>query len=204
MADVVNNAIGNIDTITDGSSIALKSQSSPFVADFNFTDIYDEKLIKQFTKSTERLIRSSREYNAYIELLRTNITALNKDNILSNITTADVGLEFHHYPLSLYDIIQVMMLHNITNNISFTSFSLAKQVMEEHFKHHIGLVPLTKTTHELAHSGNLFISKNQIFGDYTAFINDYKDGMTVDLKTKITNMENMSSKNVPSDFKGLF
>ena len=37
----------------------------------------DDKAVKRFIQSTERLIRTSREYKAYIELLRTNIFALN-------------------------------------------------------------------------------------------------------------------------------
>ena len=67
-----------------------------------------KKAYKKFIGNIERLIRSSREYKKYIELLRTNLSALNLDNILSNITNADAELEFHHYPFTLYDVVDVM------------------------------------------------------------------------------------------------
>jgi len=122
---------------------------------------------------------------------------------MSNITTADVDLEFHHYPLTLYDIIYICMNYHLINKENFTSFSLAKEVMNCHYRHIIGLVPLTKTTHELAHSGNLFLSSKQIFGDYSKFINEYAAGVTPELKQKIDLMEQMSEANVPTDFKRL-
>ena len=196
--------IGNIETVENETDFGIKANDSPFAVSFYFEDYYDDKAVKQFVKSVEKLIRTSKEYKMYIELLRTNIFALNHDSIMSNITTADVDLEFHHTPFTLYDIIEIVMLHKITNKEKFTSFSIAKEVMNLHFKHKIGLTPLTRTTHELAHSGNLFISKKQIFGDYHSFMNDYSDGISMNLMQKVAAMENMSNSNIPSDFKGLF
>ena len=63
---------------------------------------------------------------------------------------------------------------------------------------------MTKTTHELAHSGNLFISESQIFGDYNKFIELYRDGLTNSAFQKIRQMEDYSKQAIPSDYKGLF
>lgn len=197
------NSIGNVEAIEVGDDFGIKAVDSPFAESFYFEDYYDDKLVKRFIKSVEKMIRTSREYKAYIELLRTNIHALNHDNIMSNITTADVDLEFHHYPFSLYDIIEIIILEHITKSEKFTSFQIAKEVMNLHFKHQIGIVPLTKTTHELSHSGNLFLSQRQIFGNYKQFMKDHASGISRDLKDKITSMEEMSKNSTPTDYKGL-
>lgn len=197
------NRIGNIETISQNNNIYIKSINSPFGERFYFDEFFDEKLVKKFIKNIERLIRQSREYKSYIELLRTNCQQLNKDNILSNITTGDVDLEFHHYPLSLYDIVETVVYYNGIKNNKINSFRIAKEVMELHYKHYIGLVPLTKTTHELAHAGALFISKEQIFGDYSSFVNTYKEAISNDVLLNIKNMEDISGQNLSSDFRGL-
>ena len=196
--------IGNINSIQNGSDIGIKSENSPFAESFYFVDIYDDKAVKKFIKSVERLVRQSREYKTYIELLRTNNSELNHDSILGNITTADVDLEFHHYPLSLYDIIYVIVLNSVVNNIKFTSFSIAKEVMENHYSHYIGLVPMTKTTHEIAHKGDIFIRSDQVFGNYRNFISKYSSGMTQELLNKVLSMEKLTEDGVPSDFKRMF
>lgn len=198
-----NTVIGNVKAVEAGDVFGIKADDSPWAVPFQFQDFYNDKAIKKFINSVERLVRTSREYKVYIELLRTNVHQLNHDNILSNITTADVDLEFHHYPFTLYEIVEVIMLDHIANDVKFTSFSLAKEIMELHYKHFIGIVPLTKTTHELAHSGNLFISTNQIFGEYKKFMELYPAGISVDLKDKIKKLEEYTSKGIPSDFKGL-
>lgn len=198
-----NTVIGNINTIETTAGTAIKSSNSPFAESFYFEDYYDEKAVKRFIKIVEKLIRTSREYNTYIELVRTNIGVLNHDNLLHNITTADVDLEFHHYPFSLYDITEIVMTQHIIKKEKFTSFSIAKEVMKLHYQHKIGLVPVTKTTHELIHSGNLFISSKQIFGDYKSFMKEYSNGISYELGNKVVKMEELSEKGIPSDFKGL-
>lgn len=199
----MDNSIGNIHPIETNGSFGIKSENSPFAESFYFEDYYDDKAIKKFIKNVEKLVRTSREYKGYIEDLRTNILPLNHDSILGNITTADVDLEFHHYPLSLYDLIETVMLKNVIDKNKFTSFSIAKEVMELHSKHLVGLVPLTKTTHELAHSGAIFLSKNQVFGDYSTFMIDYNNAISLDIRNKVNLMEHYSNNGAPSDFKGL-
>ena len=196
--------IGNIKPVSLGTNIGIKATDSPFATSFYFEDFYDDKQIKRFIKIVEKLVRTSKEYSTYIELLRTNIQALNHDNIMSNITTGDVDIEFHHYPFTLYEIIEILMTHHMVAEEKFTSFSIAKEVMSNHYKNIIGLVPLSKTNHELAHSGNIFISSKQIFGNYKDFIKLYYNGIGPDMMEKINTMERNTAANIPSDFKGLF
>lgn len=198
------NKIGNVVFTEIKGSPIIQSENSPFGESFYFQNFYSEKETIKFVKNVERLIRSSKEYKDYVESLRTNISALNIDNILSFITTLDAELEFHHYPFSLYDVVDIVLTDNFLNNKKVSSFSVAKKVMELHYKHLIGLVPLSKTNHELVHSGNLFLSKKQIFGNYEKFMKKYDKAVSADLKLKVEKMEKMSEKNTPSDAGGLF
>jgi hypothetical protein len=198
------NKLGNIEFTQQGNNPVVKSETSIFAESFYFKKVYDEQEFKKFILNTERLIRGSREYTGYVELLRTNLSQLNADNILSNITSADAELEFHHYPLSLYDIVEIVSVHSFLSGKDFNTFTLSKEIMESHYANTIGLVPLSKTNHELAHNGDLFISKKQIFGDYKKFIVKYKKGIAPDLIERIKKMEELSDKNIPSDLRRLY
>jgi len=194
----------NIKSVETEDALKIKTDESLFSENFYFSDIYDESLYKKFIKNIERLVRTSREYRAYIAALRSTYSVLNHDNILINITDNDAELEFHHYPLSLYDLIDVMVMHKIVNKKKITTFSIAEELMNLHFNNIIGLVPLSKTTHELAHNGAIFISTKQVFGDYKEFINKYSDGVSVELKDKIEKLEKESTDTVRSDVNGIF
>lgn len=199
-----NNKIGNIETVKSSETFGIKSENSPFAEAFHFENFYDDSLVKKFIKSTERLIRQSDEYKTYIAQLRSTIDALNHDNILSNITNGDVELEFHHYPFNLYEIVEIVMIDNMINKVKFTTFSVAKKVMELHYKHLIGLVPLTAMNHKLAHNDALFISTKQIFGDWESFMKIYKSSISYDKKQFIENIKYKTENGAASDFRRLF
>ena len=191
--------IGNLEF----DNLKIKSNRSIYCESFYFVDVFDEVNLKKFIKSVERTVRSSREYKKYIENLRTNVHALNYDTVMSNISNTDIALEFHHYPLSLYEISEILILDHLANKDNITSFSIAKEIMEYHFKNKIGLVSLSKTNHELAHDGAIFLHKNQIFGKYEEFINEHPGGISMDIRNKINRLNEMSDANVATDFKGL-
>jgi len=197
------NKMGNIEFVDSNGKPIIKSSDNPFPESFYFDKLYEEAEYKKFIKNTERLIRPSKEYRTYIEQLRGTVSALNVDNILSYITSNDAELEFHHYPFSLYDIVDIVVFQNFFDMKDFTSFDISKEIMELHYENLIGLVPLSTTNHELAHAGELFLSSKQIFGDYKAFMARYPEGISADLREKITEMEEFSDKNKPTDAKGL-
>lgn len=198
------NKIGNINFIDSEGKPIIQSDDSPFPESFYFDKFYEEREYKKFIKNIEKLIRTSNEYKNYVEQLHSTIAALNIDNILSYITDADADIEFHHYPFTLYDIVDAVVLQKFFNQENFTSFSVAKEVMGLHYKNFIGLVPLTKTTHELAHAGELFLSSKQIFGDYKEFMERYPEGVNKETKEKIEEMEKLTEQDYPSDAGGLF
>ena len=197
----MNNNIANINI--DTNNLSIQSNKNIFCESFYFIDIYNENAYKKFIKQTERLVRKSKEYNKYIEVLRTNIPALNYDSILSNISNADASLEIHHYPLTLYNIVEIILNDKLIKKEKVTSFSIAKEVMQCHFKNMIGLVSLSTTNHELAHTQSIFLNKKQIFGDYNRFLTEYSAGVNTDIREKIERLNKMSDDNIAIDFKGI-
>ena len=51
---------------------------------------------------------------------------------------------------------------------------VAKEVMECHYKLIVGLISLSETVHELAHSHRLFIPVDHVIGRYKIFVELYK------------------------------
>jgi hypothetical protein len=141
-----------------GKNISIKSDGNIFSEQYYYSDFFDEKGTRKFIKNIESLVRTSREYKNYIEQLRTNFSHLNQDAVMGNISTLDTDLEFHHYPFTLYDVCEIVVMKGAIDQKYESSFSAAKKIMDLHYKNIIGLVPLTKTNHELAHDGKIFLS----------------------------------------------
>lgn len=201
----MSNSFVNIDSnVKEDGNILLNSSKSIFNDSFYFQDIFNMSEYRKLIKNAERLIRRSKEYTAYLGMIKNKYEDLNRDNVLSNIDSSDAEIEMHHYPLSLYDICDTVASHRIFHKIKLTTFSLAKEVMECHFKNIVGLVPLSRTLHELAHTNNLFISKDQVFGNYKRFLEEYKNGIPSDISTKMKLFIKNSESSVSSDVRGLF
>ena len=70
------------------------------------------------------------------------------------------SLEFHHYPMNLYEITETIgnqMLETLAEDEKLSCFDIAERVMEEHYRGNIGLIPLTKTLHDMAHNKSIII-----------------------------------------------
>ena len=165
---------------------------------YQFMDYDDEKELTKYIKYLEKIIRKSIEYRNYITYLKEeeNLTSC---KFLRNIDISDtkkVGLEFHHYPFTLYDITNIV-LNKMTNDYSnkVNSFDVAKEVMLLHYRNKVGLIPLTTTVHELAHSGEIFINLNLVYGNYEQFIEEYHDYIDSDLMDNFNLLKNLSQSN---------
>lgn len=187
-----------------GKNLSIKSDGNIFSEQYYYSDFFDEKGTRKFIKNIESLVRSSREYKNYIEQLRTNFSHLNQDAVMGNISTLDTDLEFHHYPFTLYDICEIVVMKGAVDQKYESSFSAAKKIMDLHYKNIIGLVPLTKTNHELAHDGKIFLSTKQIFGNWEEFYNQYLKYISVENKNKVKDLKEKSEANLPTDFMGFF
>lgn len=189
------NTSKNILESIDANATDLKTEKDHITVDMevqefdenysNIEDIseFDDKMIKYL----ERMIRGSYEYKSYIKYLKDELDitqcALTPGLNLENF---HFQLEFHHYPLSLYDIVNVVGSKMIADKSSTISlFDIMNQVMKEHYEGNVGLVPLSSTAHEMFHNGSVEIPLESVYGDYNNFLIKYKDFISPELSEKI-------------------
>jgi len=139
-------------------------------------DTNDEKEYERFIKDVESQVRRSFEYRQFIKYLRETM-GMNKCAFLQNVSneeTFDIKIELHHYPFSLRDISDIVFRKRSYYKESTEIQMVAKEVMECHYKLIIGLIPLSETVHELAHSHRIFIPVDKVIGRYKLFVELYK------------------------------
>lgn len=177
------NETNNIVSMKKGDDvvISIKGDSRNILGSFYFNEFSDTKEIKKFIKKIETQIRTSKEYKDYLYHLNQEI-GINHCAVFGNITDSDeVSLEFHHYPLTLYDIVEICVNKKIMNDEKFCSMDVIDEVLKLHQKNQVGLVKLCKTAHELCHDGKIFIKLESIFGKVNEFIEDYKEYIPEDI-----------------------
>jgi len=171
---------------------------SPDTFNYHFYEFEDEKKLKRYIKSIESIVRSSIEYKGYIKYLKEE-QDLTSCKFLSNIDGKDikgVSIEFHHYPFNLYEITDTILKKQTDFYAHPTNtFELANEVMRIHYENMVGLVPLTKTVHELAHSGEVFINLNMVYGNVKKFIEDYNEYISQELFSALDVLTDLSEKN---------
>lgn len=124
----------------------------------------------------EKYIRSSLEYRDYIATLK------NENNmiycaILPAVTKGNgkkYTIEIHHDPFTLYDIVDLEILRREEENEPLNTLAIAESVMELHYDGVVGLIPLSKTQHDLVKAYKVFIPLQQVFGDYSKLYEHYE------------------------------
>lgn len=177
------------------------------IPDYDYED-YDLNNPKEFPKyiaTIEKICRNSFEYKQYIKFLREH-AGMNKCSFMENVSNADnykIKIEIHHEPLTLFDI--VIAVYNKCNALreSLNEFLIAKEVIYNHYKTNIGLIPLAETIHELVHNQYLFVPTDKVFGVYKNFINIYKDFIEPETLENIKTAEEVSKHYNFNDAKKL-
>ena len=136
------------------------------IADYDFRN--EKDLIKYF-KNIEKICRSS-----------------------NNIDTFSIKIHIHHAPLTLYDIVTTVYTKRVANHENISENAVAKEVMYNHYKLNVGLIPLSETVHELVHNGYLFIPTNYVYGNYKEFVDTYGKYMDPQLKSTLDYSEMVS------------
>lgn len=156
-------------------------------------DFENEKFKVKFIKDIERIIRTSLEYRNYIKFLKTDaeLTMCTVMNRLPEDLMGRITLEMHHCPLTLFDLVDTVLNKYVVTNTTFTRISIANEVMDLHYAGWIGLVPLTKTMHQLVHSGTKVVHPADVFGDYSKFINVYSPFMEEDTLEKVKDFDKL-------------
>jgi hypothetical protein len=112
--------------------------------------------------------------------------------IFKSVHDDDATLEFHHYPFSLYDIVQTILLKKLTTKEMTSTFLTSFDVLQEHYDNKIGLILLSKTVHELFHAGQIKIPVTHTFGNYEEFYKEYKEYMTPEILNKYDSLKKES------------
>jgi hypothetical protein len=161
-------------------------------SDRNYNIFNDKDKIK-LIKSVEAMIRSSMEYKDLIKYLKDSID-MTKCSFFNNIDSKNarrkISIEIHHEPFTLYDITWIVLNKQMSENENINRFLLANEVMQVHYQNLVGLVPLSLTSHELVHTGKLFIPLQYLYGNFTQFFETYSsfisDEMNDILQTKLS------------------
>lgn len=175
---------------------AVKSINIDYIPDFDMCD-YDLTNPKEFKKLSDRIekvCRSSYEYRAFINYLR-DFGDMNKCSFLKYITNTEsreIRIEIHHEPLTLYDIVQTVLKKRMTLNELIDEEMVAKEVMWNHYRLHVGLIPLSETVHEMVHNQYLFIPVQAIFGRWREFVNEYNSFIDPEILSNLEKLDKLS------------
>lgn len=129
----------------------------------------------KFIQRCERHIRGSKEYKDYIQYLKQNVdmTRCAFYNAVSNDNAKHVSIEIHHAPFTLYDYVKLVVERYEDEDEELNELLVADEIMGMHYENLIGLVPLSKTLHEMVHnSDKIFVPLSMIYGDYRKVLED--------------------------------
>ena len=148
----------------------------------------DDRARTNFIKQVVNLIRRSQEYGRYRKYLLEHVE-LNSCSILSNLSDEEAvtaGLELHHYPLTLFDCVELALGEALQGGqIRVTTFALANHVLAAHWRGHVGLVPLTKTLHEAAHALQITLDPRSVYGNWQVYLDQHRMGLTEHLVDRL-------------------
>lgn len=177
-----------------------KKISRVTTSDMNYV-IMNAKQKDKFIKTVERIVRSSQEYKDYVQYLKEYID-MRECSFFSNVNNRygkKVRIEIHHEPLTLYYIVNIVLDKWIKEDWNLNPILIAEEVMKVHYENKVGLIPLSKTCHDLVHSGGLFIPLQNVYGSYVSFLKEYDEYISSDIRAVIENKLKLSKELVSID-----
>ena len=116
------------------------------------------------------------EYKDYILFLKDYVN-MNHCAFFTNVANKEgskVRIEIHHEPLTLFDIVAIVLEKHLAEGVPISDFYIAEEVMELHYQNKVGLIPLSKSIHQIVHhSDDIFIPINLVYGNYKEFLDEY-------------------------------
>lgn len=175
-----------------------------------YVNIDTDKDRKKYIKQIERIVRSSMEYRDYIQFLKEHLD-LNKCIFFQNVTSdknqnkrGRVSLELHHEPFTLYDYVNVVVDKYRQEGYPLNALMIADEVLELHYANKVGLVPLSKTMHQVIHnSTKVMVPLNMVYGDYSQFLEEYEEYISDDLYDKLQRKLDMTKNLTPESFDAI-
>lgn len=165
----------------DNIILAKKNEVStitlPDIPEFDgfIWDLDDPKDMKKFLSTIEKEVRQSFEYREMIHFIKNNYDMDQCAFIQYDPSdTYNISIEIHHYPFTLFDITVIVYKKRVYYGEAIETRMIAKEVTMLHYKLLVGLIPLSKTVHQLVHDSKLFIPVGNVFGNYRKFVDTYK------------------------------
>lgn len=186
-----------------GKSSIIKTLKLEAPKVMEYEPIYEtEKDKRKFIEQVKRSIRSSKEYKDYIRFLKDNMD-MDKCAFFSNIKHTrenKIGIEIHHEPFTLDDIVRIVITKQLEEGKPLNDLDIADEVMELHYNDEVGLVPLSKTIHDVIHAdtNKLFVPLTLCYGNYKKFVEDYQDYIEDDILTRLEKKIELT-KNIKDD-----
>ena len=189
----------------------MKKSNSEFIKriktvipdDMEYSPIINtEKDRVKYIKRCEKIIRSSMEYRDYIAFLKEHVD-MSRCAFFQNVSSEDskrVKIEIHHEPFTLYDYVSVVVDKFLTEGLPLNDLMISDEVMELHYNNQVGLIPLSKTIHEVIHnSSKIVIPLNMVYGDYASFLSSseyesYVEDLYDKLESKINASKNLTKE----------
>ena len=168
-------------------------------------DLNDEKEYEHYLRDIEKVVRGSFEYQKMVGFLRENLD-MNQCSFyqgVSNIDTTKIRIEIHHEPLSLYDIVSIVVKKRVHFGESLEIEYVAKEVTYNHYAMSVGLIPLSETVHELVHNQYLFIPNDKVFGNWRYFVNQYDPWIPEENKRILERIQELTDACADDDYKYL-
>ena len=145
------------------------------------------------------MVRRAPEYRQYVSFLKKN-QGMDTCDVFRKLQPSYVEhkrytIELHHTPFTLMEIINTVVSKRQAYGESLRPCRTVEEVLELHYDGKVGLINLSKTPHELAENGRIFIPLQRIrHQGYIDFVNEYEEFMDKNLKSKIEMIIEMSQK----------
>lgn len=120
---------------------------------YNDLDFAEDKVQVRYIKQIEKLFRCSIEYRRWVYLQNSSRTLTCPFTKISNEMDSSL-LELHHHPITLYGIIEIVILNLIENDFDLnyiSSYKIQNHIQDQHLLDLVPFVPLTKTYHDQYH-----------------------------------------------------
>lgn len=146
-------------------------------------DLSDDKSKMAFIKYIKTMIRNSFEYKNMIDFLKKYID-MNHCTYFKGINNSIKGIkiEIHHEPFVLEDICYIVLRKFMEEDMEIKPSVISEHVMLLHYMGLIGLIPVSKTVHELIHDKEIFVPITYVYGNIEQFYREYHEYMTKDQK----------------------
>lgn len=174
-----------------------------------YVNISNDKDRHKFVSSVEKIIRGSLEYRDYIQFLKEHI-GLDSCVFFQNVTNGPnakkgrISIEMHHEPFTLYDIVNTIVTKYLDEGLPINDLMIADEVLKLHYENKVGLVPLSKTAHQVIHnSTKLVVPLNMCYGNYSMFLEEYEPYIDESIYEKLEKKMDMTKNLTPESFDAI-